>query len=219
MQYIISNGTSYVMKNPMNANKYISTTSSSMAGIFTFKQARALINNNQKSIAWIRDYHMVEIDSGTTVDPARAKMEAEELFVEGEFSFDDTLLDNIVVEVESLLGLAAYEINELIAQNAILNQALSYCDLVLSDITHLYTDPLLKISAPQRSIIQKMEIDYQLKRKAIKQTRSYVDVMTMALENNWNLPKLKSELSKAKYVPYRGRTKIYDEIRLLIGKK
>lgn len=219
MQYIITDGKSYVMKNPMNNSKYIATTSTAMAELFTFKQARSLINSKQKSIAWIKSYHMLEIDSGTTIDPAQAKAQAEELCVDGDFIFDENILDDICSEVESVLGLAAYEINELTLKSAILVRSLSYCDEALSDIYHSYIDEELKIPAPEKSIIQKMEIEYVLRRKRVKQTMSYVDVMIMALENNWTLPKLKCEIAKAKYVPYKGRTKVYSQIRQLLKKK
>ena len=46
---------------------------------------------------------------------------------------------------------------------------------------------------------------------SLKKGLNYIDILIDAANNHWNMSKIKSELKKAKYVPYLGRTKYYDE--------
>ena len=54
------------------------------------------------------------------------------------------------------------------------------------------------------------------KRRDAKQTRNYINILKKAIEEQWSIGKIKAELSKAKYVPYKGRTKYYKMIEELL---
>lgn len=52
--FILTNGKSYIMKNPIKQQVYIGTTSAVQAKEFIRKQAKSLLNNKKKSKPWIR---------------------------------------------------------------------------------------------------------------------------------------------------------------------
>ena len=51
--------------------------------------------------------------------------------------------------------------------------------------------------------------DLEEKRRDIKQASNYIAVFMEAIKQQWTIGKIKAELSKARYVPYKGRTKYY----------
>ena len=54
------------------------------------------------------------------------------------------------------------------------------------------------------------------KRRDVKQTRKYIDILIDAIKEQWSIGKIKAELSKAKYVPYKGRTRYYEMVEELL---
>lgn len=62
--FILTDGKNYVMRNPINPDKYMSTTSSVKAEQFTYKQARSLVRNKKAALKWIKSYRIVDIESG-----------------------------------------------------------------------------------------------------------------------------------------------------------
>lgn len=96
-----------------------------------------------------------------------------------------------------------------------LNQGLSYYDSAISDIDHARLDH--RPPAHIMTKIDRVRNELRERRRDIKQSISYVDVLILALKEQWSVGKTKSELSKAKYVPYKGRTKYYEMVEQLLS--
>lgn len=62
--FILTDGKYYVMENPMKIGNYIKTTSPIQAKEFTYKQARKLVQNSRKKYSWIKEFQLVDVDSG-----------------------------------------------------------------------------------------------------------------------------------------------------------
>ena len=212
--FILTDGKNYVMENPMHIGQYISTTSSVHAKEFTFKQARSLLQNKKKSLSWIKSYHMLNCETGE-VETNVSKYSNEGIFCgDKEFEFDESIVGIIKKEVDSIVGLAAWDINQLNSYLAMLNQGVQYYDNAIQDIKHARLDK--RPPAHIRTKIDGIMNDLEEKRRDIKQTKNYVNVMISAVKEQWTIGKVKAELSRAKYVPYKGRTKYYDMIETLL---
>lgn len=212
--YILTDGKNYVMENPMKSGEYLSSTSPVHAKEFTYKQARNLLQNKRKATRWIKDYHMVNMETGKAeVDVP--KFSNDKVFCdEKSFEFDSSIVDAIKKEVDSIIGLAAWDFNQLNSYMSMLNQGVSYYDSAISDIKHARLDK--RPPAHIRTKIDGIMNDLEEKRRDIKQCRNYINVLLKAIQEQWTIGKIKSELTKAKYVPYKGRTKYYDEVAKLL---
>lgn len=214
--YILTDGKNYVMKNPLQEGKYISTTSPIDASEFTYKQGRTLLQNKKSALKWIRTYYMVDKDTGNREEMnvnyhGNGGIYREEKDIE----FDYSIVENIKSEVTNIIGLAAWDINQLKSFSSVLSSGLSYYDSAISDIRHARLDK--RPPAHIRTKIDGIINDLEEKRRDIKQTMNYVDVLMMAITQQWTIGKIKAELSAAKYVPYKGRTKYYDLVVELLG--
>ncbi len=205
--FILTDGKNYVMENPMKQGAYISTTSPVQAKRFTFKQARSLLQNKKKALSWIRSYHMVNQETGS-IEKDIPKYSDEGIFCrEREFEFDESIIDAIKQEVNSVMGLASWDIGQLNTYKAMLNQGLQYYDLVISDIEHARMDK--RPPAHIMTKIDKLRNSMEEKRRDIKQTRYYIDTLIKAINEQWPISKTKIELNEATYKPYKGRTKYF----------
>ncbi len=205
--YILTNGKNYVMENPMKSGKYLSTTSPIQAKEFTYKQARSLITRSRNKNAWIKSFYIVNNETGE-METDVAQFSNEGIFCDDKsFEFDDSILETIKKEVDSIIGLAAWDINQLNTYKSMLIQGQQFYDSAISDIRHARMDK--HPPAHVMTKIDKLSNDLQEKRRDIKQTILYVDVLLDATKQQWTLGKIKAELSKAKYVPYKGRTKYF----------
>ena len=202
------------MENPMKVGEYISTTSPIQAKEFTWKQARSLLQNKKKSLSWIKQFHMVNQDTGQ-VETDIPKFSNEGIFCgDKDFEFDESIIDKIKQEVSSIIGLAAWDINQLNTYLAMLNQGVQFYDNAIQDIKHVRLDK--RPPAHIRTKIDGIMNELEEKRRDVKQTRNYIDVLIKAIKEQWSIGKIKAELSKAKYVPYKGRTKYYEMVENLL---
>lgn len=64
--------------------------------------------------------------------------------------------------------------------------------------------------------VDRIRNELKEKRRDIKQSMVYIEVLTRALKEQWSISKTKAELSKSKYSPYKGRTKYYDMMEQLL---
>ena len=205
--YILTDGKNYAMKNPLQEGKYISTTSPVDASEFTYKQARALLQNKKSALKWIRTYYIINRETGSREELnyySNGGIYCEEKDIE----FDYSVVENIKTEVTNIIGLAAWDINQLKSFNSVLSSGLSYYDSAISDIRHARMGK--RPPAHIRTKIDGIVNDLEEKRRDIKQTMNYVDVLMRAITQQWTIGKIKAELSAAKYVPYKGRTKYYE---------
>lgn len=212
--FILTDGKNYVMENPMQIGNYISTTSPVNAKEFTFKQARNLLQNKKKSMSWIKSYYMINQETGEVEDNIN-KFSNEGVFCgDKDFEFNENIIDEIKQEVTSIIGLAAWDINQLNTYGAMLNQGLQYYDSAISDIKHARLDK--RPPAHIRTKIDGIANELEEKRRDVKQTRNYIDILIKAIKESWSIGKIKAELSKAKYVPYKGRTKYFGIVEELL---
>ena len=212
--FILTDGKNYVMENPMQIGQYISTTSPIQAKEFTYKQARSLLQNKKKSLSWIKQFHMVNQETGQ-VETDIPKFSNEGIFCgDKEFEFDENIIDIIKQEVNSIIGLADWDINQLNTYVAMLNQGVQFYDNAIQDIKHARLDK--RPPAHIRTKIDGIMNELEEKRRDVKQTRNYIDVLIKAIKEQWSIGKIKAELSKAKYVPYKGRTKYYEMVENLL---
>lgn len=212
--FILSDGKNYVMENPMQVGQYISTTSPIQAKEFTYKQARSLLQNKKKSLSWIKPFHMVNQKNGQTeMDIPRFSNEG--IFCgDRDFEFDESIVATIKQEVNSIIGLAAWDINQLNTYIAVLNQGVQFYDNAIQDIKHARLDK--RPPAHIRTKIDGIMNELEEKRRDVKQTRNYIDILIKAIKEQWSIGKIKAELSKAKYVPYKGRTRYYEMVEELL---
>ena len=212
--FILTDGKNYVMENPMKVGEYISTTSPIQAKEFTYKQARTLLQNKNKSLSWIKLFHMVNKDSGK-VEEDIPKYSNEGIFCnDKEFEFDESIVSTIKQEVNSIIGLAAWDVNQLNTYIAMLNQGVQFYDNAIQDIKHARLDK--RPPAHIRTKIDGIMNDLEEKRRDVKQTRNYINILIKAIKEQWSIGKIKAELSKAKYVPYKGRTKYYEMVEKML---
>ena len=202
------------MENPMKVGEYLSTTSPLQAKDFTYKQARSLLQNKKKPLSWIKSMHMVNTETGKTEENI-PKYSNEGVFCgDKDFEFDDSIIDTIKQEVNSILGLAAWDINQLNTYVAMLNQGVQYYDNAIQDIKHVRLDK--RPPAHIRTKIDGIMNELEEKRRDIKQARNFTEILIKAIKEQWAIGKIKAELSKAKYVPYKGRTKYYEIVEDLL---
>ena len=212
--FILTDGKNYVMENPMKQGVYLQTTSPIQAKEFTFKQARTLLNSKSKKMSWVKSFCMVDKETGE-LETDIPKYSNEGIFCGSkDFEFDESIVETIKHEVDSIIGLAAWDINQLNTYVAILNQGVQFYDNAIQDIKHARLDK--RPPAHIRTKIDGIMNDLEEKRRDVKQTRNYINILIKAIKEQWSIGKIKAELSKAKYVPYKGRTKYYEMVEKLL---
>ena len=58
------------MENPMKVGEYLATTSPVQAKEFTYKQARSLVQRGGKKYSWMRNYQLVDMQTGKESEQA-----------------------------------------------------------------------------------------------------------------------------------------------------
>lgn len=214
--YILTDGKNYVMENPLKAESYLKTTSPVQAKEFTYKQGKSLLQGKNRKIPWIKSFQMVDVETGDKV----ARKELKKVGSGGvyigknDIDFDESILDEILNESNSILGLAGWNIKQLETYRNLLNAALSKADSGESDIKHAmrkYQEDNngKKPPAHKMSKLGYMIAELEDKHKRIKQCLNYIKVMEDAITYKYDVGKIKLELSKAKFVEYEGRTEYY----------
>lgn len=215
--FILTNGKEYVMENPLKQGQYVSSTSPNHAKEFTYKQARNLLQNKRKALGWIKSgkFYIVNNENGKPeIDVP--KFSNEGIFVgEKDFEFDDSVVEKIKNEVDSIIGLAAWDHNQLNSYISMLDQGVQFYDNAIQDVKHVRLDK--KPPAHVMTKIDKLANELEENRRDIKQCRNYLIVLLNAIKEQWTIGKIKAELSRAKYVPYKGRTKYFDIANELLG--
>ena len=213
--FILTDGQNYVMENPMKIGQYISTTSPIQAKEFTYKQARALLQNKKKSLSWIKSFHMVDRETGQDTDISlNYKGNGGAYIGSNDIDFDSGIIDLIYSEAKSIVDLAGWSMEQLKVYEEKLNIGLSKYDSAESDITHAlqkYKEDNngKKPQAHKMAKIAYLLDDIRDKHKHIKQCQNYIRVMKDAITYNYTIEKIKLELVKAKHSDYKGRTEYY----------
>ena len=219
--YVLTNGENYVMENPHKEGDYASTTFADKAKEFTYKSAKKLLQNKKKSLAWIRSYYMLDRESGKKVSSNYYGNEGAYIG-SNDFSLDENIMCDISNEVSGILGLAGWSITQLKTLREQLEVGLSKYDSAESDIVHALQKYIEDNSGKKPQAHKMSKVGYVLddirdKRKRIKESMRYVQVMESAAVNGYSLEKLKLELTKVKDKEYKGRTEYYAMVLDLLG--
>ena len=213
--FILTDGQNYVMENPMKIGQYISTTSSIQAKEFTYKQARALLQNKKKSLSWIKSFYMVDRETGQDTNVSLNYKGNGGVYIgNNDIDFDSGVIDLIYSEAKSIVDLAGWSMEQLKVYEEKLNIGLSKYDSAESDITHALQKYKEDNNGkkPQAHKMEKIAYlldDIRDKHKHIKQCQNYIRVMKDAITYNYTIEKIKLELVKAKHSDYKGRTEYY----------
>lgn len=215
--YILTDGKNYVTENSLQQGKYISTTSPIQAKEFTWKQAKVILNSNKKSMAWIKSYNMVSLDTGKVDNESRYYRGNGGAYIgENDIKFDTTIIDNIFQETVSIIGLSGWSMDKLKTYEEKLRIGLSKYDSAESDIKYVlekYKEDHggKKAQAHKMAKIGYLFDEVRDKRKHIKQCLDYIKVMEDAITYSYTIEKIKLELTKAKHTEYKGRTEYYQK--------
>ena len=213
--FILTDGQNYVMENPMKIGQYISTTSSIQAKEFTYKQARALLQNKKKSLSWIKSFYMVDRETGQDTNVSLNYKGNGGVYIgNNDIDFDSGIIDLIYSEAKSIVDLAGWSMEQLKVYEEKLNIGLSKYDSAESDITHALQKYKEDNSGKKPQAHKMAKIAYLLddirdKHKNIQQCQNYIRVMKDAITYNYTIEKIKLELVKAKHSDYKGRTEYY----------
>ena len=201
----------------MKKGVYISTTSPIQAKEFTFKQAKAVLNNRSKKMAWIKCYYMVdkEIDKKPKIS-LKQKGNGGVYIGTNDISFDEAIIEEIYQEIRSILGLAGWSKMQLQTYKEELTIGLSKYDSAESDIVHALQKYKEDNNGKKAQAHKMAKIAYLLdeireKHKNIKQCLDYIEVFEDAITYKYTLEKLKLEIAKEKHVEYKGRTEYYQK--------
>ena len=211
--YILTDGKNYVMENPMKIGEYLATTSPVQAKEFTYKQARSLVQKGGKKYSWLRNYHLIDMDTGSESENSLYYKGNGGVYMDDK-NFDYSLLDKIYMEANSILGLAGWDKTQLITYKNMLNTELSKCDSAESDITHALEryKRIHKGKKPQAHKVAKIGYlldDIRDKHHKIKQCIRYVSIMLDAIDRTYTIEKIKLELSKVSSGEYKCRTQYW----------
>ena len=211
----LTDGVNYVMENPMQKGRYISTTSSIQATEFTYKQARNLLQNKKKGLTWIKPFHLLNCDNGQSCNTSLNYKGNGGVYIgENDINFNEEIFNKILNEANSILGLAGWSIIQLKTYKEELLVGLSKYDSAESDINHALQKYKEDNYGRKPQAHKMAKVGYILdeirdKHKRIKQCLRYVQVMEEAINNKYTIEKIKLELAKAKASEYKGRTEYY----------
>lgn len=213
--YIVTDGKRYVMKDPMNAERWLVSTNINHAYVGSLKQVKRILRMKRFSPA--KGFHMVDHDTGNAVPKEVENYQgaAGSFLGINAIPFNEKILDDIFDEANSILGLAGWSMTQLNTYKNELGANLSKFDSAISDIEHVLQEYETKHDgrkppANKAAKLSYLLLDVRNKRKRIKQCERYVEVMQDAITNHYPLDKLKLELSKVTYVDYKARTEYYD---------
>lgn len=213
--FILTDGKNYVMENPMQNGQYISTTSPIQAKKFTYKQARSLLQNKKKSLSWVKQFHMVNQETGQVSETSKNYKGNGGIYIgENNIDFDDSIIEEIYKETKSIIGLAGWSMVQLKTYEEMLNNGLSKYDSAESDIEHALQKYKDDNNGKKPQAHKMAKVGYLLdeirdRHKNIKQCLRYIQVMKNAITYNYTVEKIKLELEKAKNIEYKGRTEYY----------
>ena len=214
--YILTDGKYYVSENPMKAGEYIRTTSPLQAKDFTYKQAKNLLTkNHNKKYSWIKQLQMINKDDGKEEKVKQYSNEG--IYCDDkECEFEDCNVSVVEIEreVNAILNLSAWDLTQLNTYASVLNRGVQFYDIAISDVRHARMDKHPPANVMTK--IDKLSNELEEKRRDIKQARTYANVMISAIEKQWDIIKLKEELKKSKYMPYKGRTKYFEMVEKML---
>lgn len=221
--FILTDGKNYVMENPMKIGEYLSSTYPKQATTFTYKQANSLRLRKGKKHSWIRNYQIVNVDTGESLQLSPNYKGKEGIYIgENDINFDENILDKIIEETNSILRITGWNMEQLKVYKNELSIALSKYDSAESDVKHALEFYEKTHNGKQPPAHKISKIGYLLEdirrlRRKIKQCLSYVQVMMDAIMYKYDMGKIRSELSKAEHNDYKGRTEFYEMAKNILN--
>ena len=202
------------MENPLKIGDYLATTSPVQAKQFSYKQARNLVQKSRKKYSWIKKFQLVDVDSGEESSKSLNYKGNADVYVDENIKFDDSILDKIVKESNSIIGLAGWNLQQLNTYENLLNTQLSMCDSAESDIKHSLEKYKEDNNGKKPQAHKAAKIGYLLddirdRHKRIKYCIRCVKVMQDAVAYQYSISKIKFELSKVSNGEYKGRTEYW----------
>lgn len=213
--FVLTDGKYYVMENPMRIGDYLKTTSPIQAKEFTYKQARNLVQKSRKKYSWIKNFQLVDLNTGEKSDKSLNYKGNAGIYIENNINFDDSILDKIIEESNSIIGLAGWDMEQLNTYENLLSTQLSKCDSAESDVKHALEkykedNDGRKPQAHKAAKIGYLLDDIRDRHKKIKQCIRCVKIMQDAITYQYSIGKIKFELSKVKNGEYKGRTEYWE---------
>ena len=210
--FVLTNGKDYIMENPMRVGEYIKTTSLVQATRFNYKQARGFVQKYKKRYNWLKGFYLVDAETGEKSEKPLAYKGNEGLYLDSDF--DDSILDKIINESHSIIGLAGWDIQQLHTYKNLLNTQLSICDSGESDVKHALEKykEVHNGRKPQAHKVAKLGYlldELRDRHKRIKLCIRYIQIMEDAITYKYTINKIKYELSKAQNCEYKGRTQYW----------
>lgn len=215
--YILTDGKNYVIRDELNPGRLMKSTYAAKAEKFTYKQARSLLQSKRAATKWIKNekFYMVEEETEEKVIPKQ--MSNADIYVgKNDIEMDESILNGILDEVESVLSLKAWNKNQLITYSNLLNANLSKYDSAEQDVLHAIENYKFETGKnPQAHKMTKIYImleEIRANRRKIKQCINYINVFISAIDNNYTVEKLKMHLSRVVGGEYKGRTEYYKKV-------
>lgn len=210
--FVLTNGKDYIMENPMRVGEYMKTTSLVQATRFNYKQARGFVQKYKKRYNWLKGFYLVDAETGKKSEKPLAYKGNEGLYLDSDF--DDSILDKIIQESNSIIGLAGWDIQQLHTYKNLLNTQLSICDSGESDVKHALEKykEVHNGRKPQAHKVAKLGYlldELRDRHKRIKLCIRYIQIMEEAITYKYTINKIKYELSKAQNCEYKGRTQYW----------
>ena len=135
--YYLSDGKNYVMENPYKTGEFLLTTSIVKAKKFTYKQAKNLKNRKGKKFTQFHSLDLINDETGEVeTHLVNQKGNGGAYIGTNDVEFDDEILDKIISETKSILGLAGWNTMQLNTYKNQLQIEESKCDSAESDVKH-----------------------------------------------------------------------------------
>lgn len=209
--FILTDGNFYVAQNKNDPTKYNAVIEKERATPFTYKQARALLNNKKARLRWIikDNYRMINIETKEEVSPnyeGKADVYAgDEITLE-----DEAIVKDIIDKVELITGIDGVDKTSLEKTRNKLNNMLSFYDCAISDVRHIIRDK--SPNAAIRNKIYGVAHELENKREKVKTSMRYVQVLLDSINNGFGITDIKTKLNDAQCEDYKGRTDYYNKI-------
>lgn len=211
-KYLITDGKQYIRKES-NSRRYVLCGSPIMADEFTYKQAENVIKNCLSQNLKKR-FYIEGMSDFVKIVP----QEVEELMTSSKenkrFSFDESILDKLEDITEGVIAIGLPDIKRLLSYKGDLEKAISFYDQAKSDFDHWEMN-----HAPPAHIRTKvygLKHDWENKRARIKEKYEFLKVLIEATQEDYSFSKLQTELQRAKYVPYKPNTYVYEMLNDLL---
>ena len=212
MDYILTDGKNYVMENPTKVGEYLLTTSPLFAKKFSYKQVKGLTQRKGKKYTKFRNFQLLNCETGDEEKiNSNYKGNAGVYIGDKGITINHQMLDDILREVDTMLGLAGWSDIQLDTFKNELNKYLSYYDSAESDLEHALQKYKMDHNGKKAQAHKMAKFGYLLdniryERSRVKQCMRYVDVFKDAHTYKYTIEKLKLELSKTENREYKGRT-------------